>query len=69
MKQIKLWMTAAILAVVASRRYKEQMVDPEKEELINRLSKLQELNHRLTKRNHDLAGKYRDLQKQMESKS
>ena len=56
-------------AVVASRRYKEQMVDPEKEELINRLSKLQELNHRLTMRNHDLAGKYRDLQKQMESKS
>lgn len=48
-------------AVQASRRYKEQYLDPEKEHLIEQLTKMREVNHRLTARNQDLAEKYAKL--------
>ena len=51
-------------AASASRRYKEEKVDPEKEELIKEVERLKSLNHHLTDRNQDLAKK---LQKQNEA--
>ena len=48
-------------AVSASRRYKEQNVDSEKDHLIEQLAKLREVNARLIKRNQMLADKYADL--------
>ena len=53
-------------AVLASRRYKEQHVDPEKEHLIEQLAKLREVNSRLTKRNQQLAEKVADLQRRIQ---
>jgi len=50
-------------AVAASRRYKQQYVDPEKDHLIEQLEKLREVNARLTKRNLELADKLVALQK------
>lgn len=44
-------------AASASRRYKEEKVDPEKEELIKEVERLKSLNHHLTDRNQDLAKK------------
>lgn len=52
-------------AVAASRRYKQQYVDPEKDLLIEKLEKLHEVNARLTKRNQELAQKNVELQKQL----
>lgn len=51
-------------AASASRRYKEEKVDPEKEELIKEVERLKSLNHHLTDRNQDLAKK---LQRQNEA--
>jgi sigma-B regulation protein RsbU (phosphoserine phosphatase) len=45
------------LVVHASKRYKEQYVDPEKQHLIEQLEKLRTVNHRLTARNMELAKK------------
>ena len=44
-------------AASASRRYKEEKVDPEKEELIKEVERLKSLNRHLTDRNQDLAKK------------
>ncbi len=44
-------------AAIASRRYKEERVDPEKEELIKEVERLKSLNRHLTDRNQDLAKK------------
>lgn len=44
-------------ATIASRRYKEERVDPEKEELIKEVERLKSLNRHLTDRNQDLAKK------------
>lgn len=52
-------------AVQASRRYKEEMVDPEKENLIEQVQKLREVNGRLTKRNQELAEKVAELQRRI----
>ena len=52
-------------AVLASRRYKAQFVDPEKDHLIEQVQKLREINGRLTKRNQDLAAKVADLQRRV----
>lgn len=49
-------------AVQASRRYKEERVDVEKEQLAEQVAKLKEINARLTKRSQDLAQKVADLQ-------
>ena len=54
-------------AIVASRRYKEQMVDPEKEHLISQMAKLREVNGRLIKRNQDLAEKVAVMQRRLEA--
>ena len=51
-------------AASASRRYKEEKVDPEKEELIKEVERLKSLNRHLTDRNQDLAKK---LQRQNEA--
>ena len=51
-------------AASASRRYKEEKVDPEKEELIKEVERLKTLNRHLTDRNQDLAKK---LQRQNEA--
>ena len=51
-------------AASASRRYKEEKVDPEKEELIEEVERLKSLNRHLTDRNQDLAKK---LQRQNEA--
>ena len=45
------------LAVKASRRYKMQKVDAEKEKLIAEIERLTEINKRITKRNMELGGK------------
>lgn len=50
------------LAVRASRRYKEQYVDPEKEHLAEQLAKLREVNTRQAKRIQELSEKLRTLQ-------
>lgn len=50
------------LAVRASRRYKEQYVDPEKEHLAGQLAKLREINNRQTKRIQELSEKVASLQ-------
>lgn len=57
------------LAVRASRRYKEQYVDPEKEHLANQLAKLREINTRQTKRIQELADKVNVLQRQVDAHS
>lgn len=49
-------------AVVASRRYKEQYMDPDKNHLAEQVEKMREVNTRLTKRNQELAQKVADLQ-------
>ncbi len=49
-------------AVSASRRYKAQFVDPEKDHLIEQMAKLREVNNRLIKRNQALAEKNVELQ-------
>ncbi len=54
-------------AVSASRRYKEQNVDPEKEHLIEQMAKLREVNARLIKRNQMMADKYADLKGRLNS--
>ena len=54
-------------AVVASRRYKQQYVDPEKDHLIEQMTKLREVNTRLTKRNQNLAEKVADLQRRIQA--
>ena len=51
-------------AASASRRYKEEKVDPEKEELIKEVERLKTLNRHLTDRNQDLSKK---LQRQNEA--
>jgi hypothetical protein len=51
-------------AASASRRYKEEKVDPEKEELIKEVERLKSLNRHLTDRNQELAKK---LQRQNEA--
>ena len=56
-------------AVLASRRYKEQVVDPEKEHLVNQMTKLKEINNKLIKRNQDLAQKYMELQRRTQNES
>lgn len=54
-------------AVSASRRYKERYVDPEKDLLIDKLSKMHEVNARLIKRNQDLARKNVELQNRLDA--
>ena len=54
-------------AISASRRYKEQYVDAEKERLIEQLQKLKEVNARLTNRNKELAEKVADLQRRIQA--
>ena len=49
-------------AVSASRQYKEQFVDRDKNHLIEQMEKMREVNTRLTKRNQELAKKVSDLQ-------
>ena len=56
-------------AVAASRRYKVQYVDPEKEHVIEQMAKLREVNARLTKRNQALAEKVAQLQTRLQSQS
>lgn len=48
-------------AVQASKRYKERLVDPEKDRLIEELEKLRGVNRRLTERNMELAKKVQSL--------
>lgn len=52
-------------AVSASRRYKEQFVDPEKDHLIEQITKMREVNNRLTSRNMELAEKVAQLQRRL----
>jgi large-conductance mechanosensitive channel len=52
-------------AVSASRRYKEKVVDSEKEHLIEQMAKLREVNARLITRNQMLAEKNLDLQNRL----
>jgi len=54
-------------AVSASRHYKEEVVDIEKKHLSEQLTKLREVNSRLTKRNQELAEKNVELQRQLQS--
>ena len=49
-------------AIQASRHYKEQYVSPEKEQLVEKIEKMREVNNRLTKRNQELAQKVAELQ-------
>lgn len=56
-------------AISASRRYKEQYVDAEKERLIEQLQKLKEVNARLTNRNKEMAEKVADLQRRIQAGS
>ena len=69
MQIISLLLMAFIIwrAIKASRRYKEQFVDPEKEHLIEQLEKFREVNGRLTKRNQDLAEKVAELQRRIQA--
>jgi large-conductance mechanosensitive channel len=53
------------LAVRAFRRYKEQVVDPEKEHLAEENEKLRTMNRRLTERNQELAEKVSALQRRL----
>lgn len=53
------------LAVRAFRRYKEQVVDPEKECLAEENEKLRTMNRRLTERNQELAEKVSALQRRL----
>lgn len=53
------------LAVRAFRRYKEQVVDPEKEYLAEENEKLRTMNRRLTERNQELAEKVSALQRRL----
>lgn len=55
------------LAVRASRRYKEQYVDPEKEHLAGQLAKLREINNRQTKRIQELSEKVASLQRYVDA--
>lgn len=56
-------------AASASRRYKEQNVDPEKNHLIEQMAKMREVNGRLIKRNQDLAEKLANMQQRLETLS
>lgn len=47
-------------AVAAYRRYKEEVVDPEKEQMAEQISKLKEVNRRLTDRNMKLANQVQE---------
>ena len=51
-------------AVVAFRRYKEALVDPEKEQMAEQISKLKEVNRRLTDRNMKLANQVQEKEQQ-----
>lgn len=53
------------LAIKAFKRYKEQVVDPEKEHLVKQNEKLRHVNRRLTDRNLDLAKKLEALRSQL----
>lgn len=52
-------------AVKASRRYKEEHLDSEKEQLLEQLNKLREVNHRLTERNLEMGEKIATLQRRI----
>jgi len=52
-----LFLIIVFLAVKASRRYKLQKVDAEKEKLIAEIERLTEINKRITKRNMELGAK------------
>ena len=54
-------------AVVASRRYKERYVDPEKTHLIEQVEKMRQVNTRLTKRNQELAQRVAEMQARLNS--
>ena len=56
-------------AASASRQYKDQYVDREKNHLIEQMQKMREVNTRLTKRNQDLAKKVADMQSRLSSPS
>jgi uncharacterized protein YpmB len=53
------------LAFKAFSKYKEQVVDPEKEQLVKHNEKLRHVNRRLTERNLDLAKKLEALRSQL----
>ncbi len=53
------------LAIKAFKRYKEQVVDPEKEHLVKQNEKLRHVNRRLTDSNLDLAKKLEALRSQL----
>lgn len=55
--------------IVASRQYKEQYVNPDKEQLVEKMEKMREVNNRLTKRNQELAQKVADLQQRLKTQS
>lgn len=50
-------------SVQASKRYKEQFVDPEKDHLIKEVERLRDLNHRLVSRNMDLSKRLQEANK------
>jgi hypothetical protein len=54
-------------AVSASRHYKESHIDPDKDRLVEQVSKLREVNARLTKRNQELAEKNVELQRRIQA--
>ena len=54
-------------AVVASRRYKERYVDPEKTHLVEQVEKMRQVNTRLTKRNQELAQRVAEMQARLNS--
>lgn len=56
-------------AVSASRHYKEQYVDRDKNHLIEQMEKMREVNTRLTKRNQELAKKVSDLQSRLSTQA
>ena len=54
-------------SIYTSRKYKEQVLDPEKEQLEDQVLKLKEINSRLTKRNQELAEKNMQLQRRIDA--
>ena len=57
------------LSFRAFRRYKDQYVDPEKDHLVEQLTKLREVNTRLIRRNQDLAEKVTKMQNHLRTVS
>ena len=53
--------------MVASRRYKERYVDPEKTHLVEQVEKMRQVNTRLTKRNQELAQRVAEMQARLNS--